>query len=260
VIVLGLWWAANLLFSARRVLKLVRRARAQKIPVPHFSGSIFAPDQESLMAFAFTMVVALFSLGNLIVYLRRLPIDWVAPLAAASVLLTACALVAVLILRGLLRASQGTYELLERDILLQRLDSREISTRFTSYTLGAETTAWLDELLAGLKEENEALAKQREDSRGNLSEIEKIDPQYSVERKARTKKVVADLSQGIQRHKAHLLQMQLRMDAFFTIHKTTKEHEALRHWITTFRERIEDGTKIVLSSRELLAAADRAIK
>ncbi len=260
VLILGFWTAANLILGARKQYKAAQRARAQKIPVPVFTASMFAPNWESVIGLGFTLSITIVSIITLLIYLKRLQNDWTLPLGAASVFLTCLVICGVLFNRALNTATSGAYETLERDILLDQLDAKEIRARFIRHTLGSETSAWLDELLSGLKAEDERLAKLYESARKRLEEVNSIDLQYRAERKSRTKNIVDDLASGIQRHKAQLENLQFQMEVFFQSHKTQREREVLERWTGDLKIRTQDAKKIVQSTRELLAQASQLIE
>ncbi len=260
VLILGLWLAANLILAVRKQYKAIQRARAQKIPEPVFTASLFAPNWESLFALGFSLLIAILSLASLLIYLRRLQTDWTVPLGAASVFLTGFVICGALFNRVLNMASSGTYEALERDILLDQLDAKEIRARFIRHTLGPETSAWLDELLSSLKVEDDRMAKLCESARKRLEEANSIDLQYPAERKSRAKKILDELTSGIRGHKAQLENVQFQMEVFFQSHKTQREREALERWTSDLKVRTEDAKKIIQSARELLAQTNQLIE
>jgi hypothetical protein len=252
VVILGVWWGLNLLWGAKKQIHAARRARVQRIPLPQFTASIFSPDWESLVAVGFLLSVALFASITLVVYLKELHTDWVVPLGAASVFLTSFAICWVLIYRGLSLTSEGTYDILERDILLDQLDAKEIRSRFVRDTLGADTTAWLDELLAGLKAEDDNLIGVRDSAQKRLEEINTIAPEYSTERNARARKVLDELETAMQRHKSRLENLQFQMDLFLKSHKTQREREVLHRWVGDLKRRTEESVRIISTVRELV--------
>ena len=229
-------------------------------PEPVFTASLFAPNWESLFALGFSLLIAILSLASLLIYLRRLQTDWTVPLGAASVFLTGFVICGALFNRVLNMASAGTYEALERDILLDQLDAKEIRARFIRHTLGPETSAWLDELLSSLKVEDDRMAKLCESARKRLEEANSIDLQYPAERKSRAKKILDELTSGIRGHKAQLENVQFQMEVFFQSHKTQREREALERWTSDLKVRTEDAKKIIQSARELLAQTNQLIE
>ena len=259
VISLGVWWALNVLWGLKKQVQVVRRARAQKMPVPRFTASTLAPNWQSLFAAGIVLSIAVFSSITLVVYLEDLSIHWVGPVGAASVSLTCFAICGVLFYRGLSHASEGTYEILERDILLDQLDAKEIRSRFIARTLGADTVAWLDELLAGLKTDEECLTKACESARERLQQINSIDAQYPNERNARAGRLRDDLSAAIEQHKTRVQNLQFQVEVFFDAHRTQIEREALDRWVGDLRGTAQERKKLILSAREILAQVDQLL-
>lgn len=232
---LGVWWAINLAQGCVKQIRAVHRAQLHKIPLPRFTASVFSPNWESLAALGIIVAIAVLASIALTIYLSAIPINWVAPLGAASVFLTCVSIVSVVFSRGLSVSSQVTYEVLERDILLDQLDPIDIRKRFLRTALGSDTAAWLDDLLQDVRSECETLARVRDSGQTVLEGIMAIDPKYSAERTARAGKALDELKASRERYIARLKAMQFQMQMFLQVHKTDREHEALNRWTNDFK-------------------------
>ncbi len=187
VIIIAALLVAQVLVPGIQETQKIRRARKHKIPAPRFTSTPLVPGSSALAASILLIGLSILTVAALIVFMMKLAIDWVVPLTAASVSLSCLIICEVLFLRTLVRMGEGTYDTLERDILLDRLGVEEIRARFIRLTLGPDVATWLDELLNGLKSSHEALSVQFEASRRSIQEISAINSQYTIERSSRAR-------------------------------------------------------------------------
>jgi DNA repair ATPase RecN len=122
--------------------------------------------------------------------LSSLGLDYAACLSVASQFWISAVLLFILFIRQLSSLSRGVYLDLERDTVLRRLSAAEIEQRFTEEALGKPVSDWL----GGIKGQMGAVNSKFRDIvsryKVDLSEVEGIDPKYSLERQGRALKLV----------------------------------------------------------------------
>ena len=256
VIGLGFWWLANMFLATRNEIRTIRRARRHKILRPRFTAMTFPPNWEALIYGVALALIGVFALAVLIVFAHQLEVNWVSPLGAASIFNAFGAICVVLIWRGLARATEGTYDTLERDIVLYQLDSEQIKERFVRQTLGADAVAWLDELLAALKQGDDELRASCDSVRQRLQEVEAIDPSYVMERKGRRDELAKQLREAMQHNKDNFAKFRFQLELFLKECRSwnSGEEGVLKRWTEAFKTQADESSRVFTSAGELVEA------
>ena len=102
-----------------------------------------------------------------------------------------------MVLRFLGNTSQHKFLGLERDIVLNRLTSAEIRSRYLRDLSGPDMAQWLDDAFVTLDQKEEHLNREQESAQGEVNEIASINAEYQLERRGRVKSVADKLKKAL---------------------------------------------------------------
>jgi hypothetical protein len=157
---MAIFWAANLWSLAKKETTRFRHARRYKIPVPLFAGSTVNPGLGMVLSCLMVLVICVVcSVGFFWYwsYLEGRGANWLSPLAASSYAITFIGVLAGLVSEGFQLVTVGSYEALERAIMLGSLPSSEIRATFVRQLVGSNAAEWLNEQTDILRAANEAM-------------------------------------------------------------------------------------------------------
>jgi cell fate (sporulation/competence/biofilm development) regulator YlbF (YheA/YmcA/DUF963 family) len=127
---------------------------------------------------------------------------------------------------------------LERDIVLNRLTSAEIRSRYLQDLSGPDMVQWLDEALVALGEKEERLRGAQDSARQKLAEIAQISVEYGAERRERAKPAVADLKRTMEDCLSHYELLTSQTGMFTKTYRTKEETDALEKKIDLVTEKL----------------------
>jgi hypothetical protein len=203
LIVFGLLWVANSILGLGKRVKEWRRAKRLRIPAVVFQALPLSPALGGLGMGVYALTVgalATFLLCRYLAWLNSLSIDWTEPLRVAGEVLVFAVLLLILLRRGLYGLSRGIYLELERDVLLRHLTPAQIEQRFIDEAVGPSVADWLRKLRTELTPAQADLMDAIGRFLGELTEIESIDPSYSIERAERARRLQEEYSAQVKDH------------------------------------------------------------
>jgi hypothetical protein len=150
--------------------------------------------------------------------------------------------VSILLFRVLSLSRHAAFQNLERAIVVENLSPVEIRSRFVTQLLGTSTADWVVEAIDGIKNSDTKLRGCAESVEARLSEIESIDAQYGLERKGRAKKLLDELSEALNEHKAVFQQFSFKLLEYAKVAGTAEEQAMMKKtiadleaWSTEFK-------------------------
>jgi hypothetical protein len=227
----GLFWVSNAVAGIVNRSRKKRRAKAQNIPVPQFSGLDVGPDLGAIRLCVVSLLTSLLALVGVLTYLRflgELTIGWVTPLGAATQVLVLLSIIWVLFYRIVQSGQNDAYLSLERAILAENLTPSDIRTRFVTELLGDAVGDWMKAIGVAIAQANENLGKVTETIRERLPEIGAIDSQYGLERRGRAEKLLKELAAAMDQHRSAMEKSIFHMEEYRKLILSAEEQQLLQ--------------------------------
>lgn len=257
VLSMSLWFGVNVFLALRKTVQKIAKAKRYKIPVPQFRFVKIQQNWECFVYGGFSFVIGAFASYSLVRVLSGSP-SWLVPLQAATIAFSCCLLAMVLLYRLLIDATQGSYDVLERDIILQKLTPAEIKSRFERQILGRDIIDWLDDLLKTVETADQELKAAFDSVNEKMQDVRQIDPANPAERAARAKpsldEMIAALTQNASKHE----QIHFKMKLFLEEYKGDRGYEILTRWVEQLKSRT-GKTKEILDAAGPLVTELRAM-
>jgi hypothetical protein len=240
MVIFVLWLGGNIGFLISR--KRARTVQAAKIglPIPRFRYWPRVPGHGTLLFASMYFCLGLWSTFELTRYLRTSPVGWVQPLGAASIFCLVCVIVIHMFLRSL-RTFADTHCLgLERDILLESLDTTEIKRRFLRYLAGTDIGQWFEDVLSDINEKNRTIQLICDEAKAKKNEIAQID----AERLSRCENLVNRITKAVEQRQSHFELLLSQAEFFVKCSVTRREKEIVDRMIKELRAQHESDTSI----------------